>query len=139
MIRFDAQNATPGYFNSPDVQRWIEKVTNHKGFEIDQIQYVFCSDEYLLEINQQHLDHDYYTDIITFDYSKGKRLSAEIYISTERTEENAREFGVRPEVELYRVIIHGILHLMGLRDHTDEEKIQMRKEEDWALGMLEFE
>jgi len=136
MIRFDAQNAIPDYLDIPAVQQWIHNVAEAKGFTVDQIQYVFCSDDYLLEINRQHLDHDYYTDIITFDYSKGKKLSAEIYISTDRTEDHAKEYGVAPEKELLRVIIHGVLHLMGLRDYTDEEKAQMRREEEWALGMV---
>ena len=137
MIRFEAQNQIPPYLDTSKVENWIREVADAKGFSVDQIQYVFCSDEYLLEMNRQHLDHDYYTDIITFDYTKGKKLGAEIYISTDRTEENAKEFNIAPEAELHRVIIHGVLHLMGLRDYTDEEKTQMRREEEWALEMMD--
>jgi len=101
---------------------------------LEQLQYVFCSDEYLLEINQQYLQHNYYTDIITFDLSeKGGPVSGEIYISIDRVKENARHFQVSFQQELLRVIFHGALHLCGYKDKTKKDQEAMRKAEDKYL------
>jgi len=101
---------------------------------LEQLQYVFCSDEYLLEINQQYLQHNYYTDIITFDLSeKGGPVSGEIYISIDRVKENARHFQVPFQQELLRVIFHGALHLCGYKDKTKKDQEAMRKAEDKYL------
>jgi probable rRNA maturation factor len=94
------------------------------------IDYIFVSDKELLEINIKSLKHDFYTDIITFDYTEGQKLTGEIYISVDRVKENSKEFNQMFHVELARVIFHGVLHMVGYRDKTKTEKIEMRKQED---------
>ncbi|MDA0741052.1 MAG: rRNA maturation RNase YbeY [Bacteroidetes bacterium] len=96
-----------------------------------------CSDEELLVINKKHLNHDYYTDIITFDYSRGNRISGELFISLDRVKDNAQALGVSYSLELRRVVAHGILHLTGLKDKTEEEIKEMRHKEDEVLAYLE--
>jgi rRNA maturation RNase YbeY len=104
--------------------------------QLAEIQYIFCSDDYLLGINKQYLDHDYYTDIITFDLSEpGKPINAEIYISVDRVRDNARSFGTSLKKELHRVIFHGALHLCGYRDKKQQEEQLMRKMEDQYLAL----
>lgn len=118
------------------ITSWIQKVVElHQG-SITEINYIFCDDEYLLEINKQYLDHDYYTDIITFDNSVGKKLESDIFISIDRVGDNAKELSIEFKQELHRVIIHGILHLLGYKDKSPEEEKQMRKLEDEALTLL---
>ncbi|MHA4811606.1 rRNA maturation RNase YbeY [Flavitalea flava] len=103
---------------------------------VSEISYVFCSDEYLLEINKQHLQHDFYTDIITFGLSTpGQPVTAEIYISIDRVKDNAIQFNVSFKQELHRVIFHGALHLCGYKDKKKEEQAIMRKMEDKYLGL----
>ena len=95
------------------------------------------SDEELLSINKKHLEHDYYTDIITFDYSRGNKISGELYVSLERVEENALALGLSYESELRRVVAHGILHLIGFKDKTEEEEKAMRSKEDEVLAYID--
>jgi len=95
------------------------------------------SDEELLSTNKKHLEHDYYTDIITFDYSRGNKISGELYVSLERVEENALALGLRYESELRRVVAHGILHLIGFKDKTEEEEKAMRSKEDEVLAYID--
>lgn len=104
---------------------------------LGNVAYVFCSDEYLLEMNQEHLKHDYYTDIITFDYTEGKIIAGDIFISVDRVQENADLNAVSFEQELRRVMIHGILHLLGLRDKKKEDQKAMRLAENQALVLFE--
>jgi probable rRNA maturation factor len=118
---------------------WIERVIISEGKKLEEISYIFCNDEYLLKLNEEYLDHDTYTDIITFDYSVGKILQGDIYISTERVEENAREYNVSFEEELRRVLIHGILHLAGYKDKTEEESSLMRKKEEEKMQLFHVE
>ena len=99
---------------------------------------IFCSDEYLLEMNRTHLDHDYYTDIITFDYTDNQIVSGDLFISVDRVRENASDFNVSFQHELHRVIIHGVLHLCGYKDKSDEEEKLMRSKENNALSMISF-
>ena len=100
------------------------------------IAYIFCSDEKILEVNRQYLQHDYYTDIITFDYCEGDRLSGDLFISLDTIRTNAEQFGASYEDELHRVIIHGILHLCGINDKGPGEREVMEAAENKALGML---
>jgi rRNA maturation RNase YbeY len=108
--------------------------------QLDELQYIFCSDDYLLEINRQYLNHDYYTDIISFDLSeKGQLINAEIYISVDRVRENAREFGSSLRQELHRVMFHGALHLCGYKDKKPKEVQIMRQMEDnWLKKYFEI-
>ena len=117
--------------------KWLKAVLKAEGYLEGQIGYLFCNDEYLLQINQQFLNHDTLTDIVTFPLtdSKTKIVSGEIYISIERVRENANKFQVSFEKELSRVLVHGILHLMGYDDHTDDDILQMRQKEDYYLSL----
>jgi rRNA maturation RNase YbeY len=98
------------------------------------LNFIFCSDEYLLKLNREYLKHDYYTDIITFDYCEGDKIAGDMYISVDRVAENARNYGSTFETELRRVILHGVLHLCGYDDKTDEEQISMREKENHYLN-----
>ena len=118
---------------------WIENVITSEGKSLEEISYIFCDDEYLLKINMEYLDHDTYTDIITFDYSVGKTLHGEIYISTERVLENSETFGVKFEDELRRVLVHGVLHLSGYNDKTEEEAALMRSKEEEKMELFHVE
>jgi len=118
---------------------WIEKVVKSEGASSLSLSYVFCTDAYLLKINQDYLGHDTLTDIITFEYSENrtKELDGEIYISVPRVKENAGNAGVDFAAELRRVMIHGVLHLLGYGDKTLREKKEMRRKEDECLGVYE--
>ncbi|BDD07571.1 endoribonuclease YbeY [Fulvitalea axinellae] len=114
---------------------WIEGVIERHGFELAELNYIFCSDEYLHKINVEYLDHDTYTDIITFDNSEEEGvIESDVFVSVERIRENASKFGKTFENELRRVIIHGVLHLLGFKDKSPEEAENMRKKEDEALA-----
>ena len=120
------------------LESWIEKVVSEKGFELGEVNYIFCDDDYLLKLNIEFLQHDTLTDIISFDNSLGKLINGDIYISIERIRENAKEYNVTFEEEIHRVMIHGVLHYMGLKDKSADEKMTMRKEENKALSVLKF-
>jgi probable rRNA maturation factor len=124
--------------NETQLENWIEKVVSNKEFELGEVNYIFCDDEYLLKLNVEFLQHDTLTDIISFDNSLGKLINGDIFISIERVKENAKEYNVTFEEELHRVMIHGILHYMGLKDKSADEKMLMRKEENKALSVLKF-
>ena len=114
---------------------WIEKIIISEEKKIGEINYIFCDDEYLLKINQDFLDHDYYTDIITFDQVRGKTISGEIFVSLQRIKDNANLISKNYEEEKKRVIAHGILHLCGYKDKTEEEQKTMRAKEDFYLSL----
>lgn len=118
------------------IREWIGKVALHHGFTLGALNYIFVSDEHLLEMNKAHLQHDYYTDILTFPLESpdSRRISGDIYISIDRVQENAVTASVAFDDELHRVMIHGVLHLMGFDDHGNEEKA-MREREDHALTL----
>ena len=109
----------------------------HPSTRLKKIDVYGVSDEELLSINKKHLEHDYYTDIITFDYSRGNKISGELYVSLERVEENALALGLSHESELRRVVAHGILHLIGFKDKTEEEEKAMRSKEDEVLAYID--
>ena len=117
---------------------WINKVVEGEGQKIDQLSYVFCNDEYLVDLNRQFLNHDTLTDILTFPY-KGEGVKGEIYISIDRVKENAKELNIEFREELRRVMIHGVLHLLGYKDNTENQKQKMRKAEDTKLKMFHVE
>jgi len=117
---------------------WIESVIQKEEHKLGDISYIFCDDEYLLKLNQDFLEHDTLTDIISFDYSLGKQVHGEIYISIERVVDNANKFKTEFQEELHRVMIHGILHYCGYKDKTAEEKRTMRAAEDKALQQRAF-
>ena len=121
-----------------EISAWIKKIAEMKGFQIGDISYVFCSDEYILNVNKEYLQHDYYTDIITFDYCEGDKLSGDLFISVDTVRENALEYGTEFSEELNRVMVHGILHLIGYDDHSDEDIAMMRKKENYYLSLREL-
>lgn len=114
---------------------WIKAVAETYDKKVGEIAYIFCSDEKILEVNRQYLQHDYYTDIITFDYCEGKKLSGDLFISLDTVRTNAEQFDAPYETELYRVIIHGILHLCGINDKGPGEREIMEAAENKALEM----
>ena len=116
------------------VSRWIRSVAADYNFAVGNINYIFCSDDRELEVNRQFLGHDYYTDVITFDYTSGKTLNGDIFISLDTVRSNAEMVGAPFEEELRRIIIHGILHLTGQGDKTPETKAQMTEKEEKALA-----
>ena len=137
MIRFSTLDVEMPPIEPQRVKAWIEKGATHYGKTIGELYYYFCSDEKLLEINKERLGHDFYTDIVTFPLTDCETvLSSEFCISTDRIKENAVTFGRSYESELHRVIIHGVLHLIGFDDHTEEEEKGMREKEEEVLGLL---
>lgn len=114
---------------------WLKTIILNENKKSGEINYIFCDDEYLLQINQDYLQHDYYTDIITFDYVKGKTISGDIFVSLPRISDNASTHSRNFEDELHRVLAHGILHLCGYKDKTEEEEKEMRSKEDFYLAL----
>ena len=137
MINFFTE--TEFTINEDELNSWLLSVIASEGKNLGEINYIFCDDEYLLSINQQYLDHDTYTDIISFDTSEGNDLSGDIFISVERIKENAQQFNVSVDDELKRVLAHGILHFCGYKDKTDDEAKLMREKEDEKLKMFHVE
>lgn len=125
--------------NVEEVRTWLLSVIDSEGKAAGEIGYVFCSDEYLLKLNQEFLQHDTLTDIISFDDCIGNLVQGEIYISTERVLENAADFNVSFETELHRVMVHGILHFCGYNDKSEKEAAAMRMKEDEKLKMFHVE
>ncbi|MBR6346833.1 MAG: rRNA maturation RNase YbeY [Bacteroidales bacterium] len=118
--------------------RWLKLVAESEIRRLGDISIIFCSDRKILEINLEYLQHDYYTDIITFDYCEGETLSGDLFISVDSVKENASYYGVKFSDELNRVIVHGILHLIGYDDHTEKQKKQMREKENYYLSLREL-
>jgi probable rRNA maturation factor len=120
----------------PKIKSWIEEIilTEHK--RLGEIDYIFCDDDYLLQVNRDFLKHDYYTDIITFDYVKGKTVSADIFVSLPRISENAITLKKDFQTELNRVLAHGVLHLCGYKDKSEQEIKIMRQKEDFYLDLI---
>ena len=115
---------------------WVLRVLETYGKSPGDLNYIFCTDEHLLGINQEYLKHDYYTDIITFPYNEGDTIQGDIFISIERVADNALEYEVSFETELKRVMIHGVLHLLGYGDKDEREALEMRRREDGAIEMF---
>ncbi len=116
--------------------KWLDTIVEKYNFIQGDLSYIFASDQYILEINKQYLNHDYFTDVITFDYTESNIISGDIFISVDRVKENAESFGVNFIDELLRVIVHGTLHLIGFKDKTDIEKQEMTKQEDESLKLF---
>lgn len=136
MIAYLSENIELPSFDQHKVSKWIVQVAASHGRKAGTLNYIFCDDERILEVNRQYLQHDYYTDIITFDYSKGKVISGDIFISIDTVKSNAEGLDVSFENELHRVIIHGILHLCGQDDKTPEAQKEMTHRENEALHIL---
>ena len=138
-INFETEDIHFELTNYQQVSEWIKQVIHNHDFELGELTYIFCSDEYLHKINLEYLDHDTYTDIITFDNAdEDGTIEGDIFVSVERVKENAAELKIPFEDELHRVLIHGVLHLLGHDDTTPELKAAMRKEEDKCLSLRKF-
>ena len=124
--------------NEELVVKWLDESVRPLGFVIGELSFIFCSDEYLKEINIKYLNHDFFTDVITFDYSKEKLLFGDVYVSTDRVKENAKTYSSSFNKELFRVIIHGVLHLCGFNDKTKKEKTLIRSKENEALSTIDW-
>jgi len=125
--------------NEEAISSWISNVIKSENKKEGEISYIFCDDEYLLQINQEHLQHDFYTDIISFDYTVGNELSGDVFVSVERVKENATDYNVPFDVELKRVLVHGVLHYCGYKDKSEEDELLMRSKEDEKIAMFHVE
>lgn len=134
-IYFSTENIDFELEDASRVKKWITAVVDAQGKRVGNLNYLFCDDAYLIGVNQTYLNHDTYTDIITFDYVEGNVVSGDILISVERVRENAHLFNTSFEQELHRVIIHGVLHLLGQADKSDEDAAEMRCKEESALDL----
>ena len=135
MISFNFENDF-SLHNQEQLIKWVSLAIEAEGFKLGEINYIFCNDDYLHRINVEFLDHDTLTDIISFDYTVGKILQGDIYISTERVADNAKDFNVAFDNELHRVMIHGVLHYCGYKDKTESEASLMRSKENHHLKLL---
>lgn len=135
MISYQTEGVKIPKFRRRETTEWLRLVATEYAREIGEIAFIFCSDEQILEINRQYLGHDYYTDIITFDYCEGNRLHGDIFISLDTVNSNATELGTDPLEELNRVIVHGILHLCGINDKGEGQRAIMEQAENRALAL----
>ena len=136
MISYQTDGVKMPDIKKKETTEWIKEVAACYGKRVGEIAYIFCSDDKILEVNQQYLQHDYYTDIITFDYCEGNRISGDLFISLDTVRTNAEQFEQPYDRELHRVIIHGILHLCGINDKGPGEREIMEAAENKALALL---
>ena len=136
MIEFLTEDIEFPSINTALLENWIKRIIKEHDYNLGSMTIIFCSEQYILKINREFLSHDYYTDIITFDYCENRNISGDLLISLETVRSNSENFNTDFFDELNRVIIHGILHLIGFDDSTPELKVNIRKEEDKALEIL---
>ncbi|MCR4613898.1 MAG: rRNA maturation RNase YbeY [Bacteroidaceae bacterium] len=136
MITYNTENVAMPKIRRRDTSSWIKSVAERHGRRVGEVAYIFCDDARILEVNRQYLKHDYYTDIITFDYTEGDVISGDIFISLDTVRSNAEKFHTDPAQELRRVIIHGILHLCGINDKGPGERAIMEQHENEALRLF---
>ncbi|MCQ2171875.1 MAG: rRNA maturation RNase YbeY [Bacteroidales bacterium] len=134
MVRYFNEDIKFDFNQRLSNNRWLKFVAGSELKTLGNVNIIFCSDNYILDVNMQYLQHDYFTDIITFDYCEGKTLSGDLFISIDSVRENSVFYGTEFRDELNRVIVHGILHLVGYDDHSDEDIILMRSKEDYYLS-----
>lgn len=135
-IKYFNEDVSSPNFKRREATSWIKEVIDLEGYKLGDVSFIFCSDEYLLDVNRKYLDHDYYTDIITFDYVENRKLNGDIFISIDRVKDNAVEFKTTFENEFHRILIHGILHLLGYKDKNIKDKLIMTEKEDLYLKIL---
>ena len=135
-ITFDSENIDFPNIDTEITSKWIDGIASKYNKSIGDISYLFCNDEQILEVNNQYLQHDYYTDIITFDYTEGDKISGDIIISLETVRTNSQKYSTDFTEELHRVIIHGILHMCGIDDKSETASLNMRKAENQALEQI---
>lgn len=137
MINFYNEDVDFKLKNKLILKRWIKQVIDGYGFKTGELSYIFCSDDKILEVNRQFLQHDYYTDVITFDYDEDGVVSGDMYISVDTVRSNAEQYAPSFESEMQRVVIHGVLHLCGLKDKQPDDEKKMRAAEEKALAILD--
>lgn len=137
MISFQSRDISLPPLDFPLIRTWLHNVADSHNLRIGSINYLFCSDDHILQVNRQFLRHDYYTDIITFDYTRGNLLGADIVISLDTVYSNAASLSIDPSRELHRVIVHGLLHLCGINDKGVGERPIMEAHENQALSLLD--
>ncbi|QIA06534.1 rRNA maturation RNase YbeY [Draconibacterium halophilum] len=137
-IEFYFEDIEPVSFHEHFLKEQVESLIINETYKVGELTIVFCSDKFLLEMNKQYLDHDYYTDIITFDYVEKNVISGDLFISIDRVNENAEYYKIAQLKELYRVVLHGVLHLVGYKDKTDDEQEEMTKMEEFYLSKIDF-
>ncbi len=135
MVRYYCEDVKFLFKNKIANNRWLKMVAGSEIKTVGDISIIFCSDNYILDVNIRYLHHDYFTDVITFDYCEGNKLSGDLFISIDSVRENSIEFGTEFDEELHRVIVHGLLHLIGYDDHTPEDQKVMRAKEDYYLSL----
>lgn len=138
MISFYNQNVEKPKINFQSVKKWIKTIIENFGYKTGNISIIFCSDNFILEYNIKFLNHNYFTDIITFNYNESNKISGDLFISIETVKKNADIYNVTENQEILRVIIHGVLHLLGFNDQQDEDILEMRKQESAALEQYTF-
>ena len=136
MISFENEDVELKLQNKLILKKWIKQVAESYGFKTGDLTYIFCSDDKILEVNRQYLQHDYYTDIITFDYDEDGVVNGDMFISVDTVRTNAEQYAPSFDDEMHRVIIHGVLHLCGLKDKAPDDEKKMRAAEEKALAML---
>lgn len=138
MIRFFNEDVPYKLPRKQATRQWLNQQAKREGYAVGDLNYIFCSDEYVLQVNRDHLQHDFYTDIITFDTGEDdSRIEGDIFISVDRVADNAAQLGVPADEEMRRVVAHGLLHLCGYGDKTDDEVALMRiKEEEWLVQFV---
>jgi probable rRNA maturation factor len=135
MIYYQSEDIAMPHIAKRKVTAWIKEVAKRHGYRVGEISYIFCSDEKILEVNRQYLQHDYYTDVITFDDTEDTTINGDIFISLDTVKSNSEQFGSSYEEEFYRVVIHGILHLCGINDKGPGEREIMEQHENEALSI----
>lgn len=135
MVRFYTEDCSFSFKEKRLTSRWLKLVAGSEVKKLGDISIIFCSDPYILDVNLRYLQHDYFTDIITFDYCEGDTLSGDLFISIDSVRENAALYGTEFPDELNRVIVHGLLHLIGYDDQTDEQVAEMRAKENYYLSL----
>ena len=138
MVRYFTEDVKFNYKERRRTSKWLKLVAESEIRRLGDVSVIFCSDPYILDVNIKYLQHDYFTDIITFDYCEGDVLSGDLFISIDSVRENAAFYKTEFEEELSRVIVHGVLHLIGYDDHTEEDKKEMRSNENYYLSLREL-
>lgn len=126
----------PSFFSNALILEWLHVIAAHYSRKLGALNFIFCDDEYILSVNRKYLQHDYYTDVITFDYCEGDVLSGDVFISLDTVKSNSEEYQSGYENEFHRVICHSVLHLIGFKDKTDADSVMMRENEDICLELL---
>ncbi len=137
-VHFHSEHPEYHFDRQDDISEWVRLSCHEENVKIDQLDFIFCTDQDLLEINIKHLNHNYLTDVITFPYSEGETIAGDIFISIDRVKDNASDLNTNWFDELCRVMIHGVLHLCGYRDKTEQEQDEMRYKEDYYLSLRSF-